>query len=183
MSCFSDLSPQAMERKMKQAKTHLDRQRGQYASLSPQVHQSLEKNKETSDKNWLKVQISSLWLCELILLKLPSQEQGRLPAFLQFNNNDLDRVNMYKQAPCLNVHHGHALQLIRLRMQAWTKYIPTRLHFSARQARNEYHFSYCGCAATVRLRDTLIPQINRKLRLLDDLPWSSSPIPSVQAYY
>jgi hypothetical protein len=35
----------------------------------------------------------------------------------------------------------------------------------------------------VRLRDTLIPQINRKLRLLDDLPWSSSPIPSVQAYY
>jgi len=35
MSRFSDLSPQAMERKMKQAKMHLDPQRGQHASLSP----------------------------------------------------------------------------------------------------------------------------------------------------
>jgi hypothetical protein len=75
------------------------------------------------------------------VLKIPSQAPGRLPAYVQFNNNDLDRVNLYKQAPYLNVQHGHALELIRLRAHAWTQYIPTHLHFSARQARNEYHYT------------------------------------------
>ena len=99
MSRFSDLPPQAMERKMKQNKTHLHPQRGQHASLPPQVHKAFAKNKEKSYKNWLRVQASSLWWSELILFKFPSQAPGRLPAYVQFNNNDLDRVNLYKPSP------------------------------------------------------------------------------------
>jgi hypothetical protein len=84
----------------------------------------LAKNKEKSYKNRLKVQASSLWRQELILLKLPSQEPGRLPACVQFKSKDLDRASLYKPAPYLNAHHGHALELIRLRAQAWTQHIP-----------------------------------------------------------
>jgi hypothetical protein len=84
---------------MKLAKAHLHPHRGHHSSLPPPVYQALGKNKEKSYKNWLKVQASSLWRSELILLKLPSQAPGRLPAYAQFNNNDLDRVNLYKPAP------------------------------------------------------------------------------------
>ena len=154
-----------------------------------------------SYKNWLKelkVQASSLWRSELVLLKLPSQAPGRLPAYVHFNNNNLDRVNQYKPPPYLNVHHGHALEPIRLRAQAWTQYIPTHLHFSARQARNEYQHRYCGyckqqgllgdeahifptCPVTASLRDVLLPQITRKLargRIIR----KPSPIPPKKAY-
>ena len=115
---------------------------------------------------------------------------GRLAAYTRFNSTDLNRISLYKPAPYLSQHHGHALDLVRLRIQAWTKYIPTHLHFSTRRARDEYmdrHCSYCQqarvlgdeahiflkCPATAHLRDELIPQLSRKLRLLDALPWSS----------
>ena len=98
---------------------------------------------------------------------------------------------MYKPAPYLSIHHGHALDLIRLTAQAWpTKYIPNHLHFSGRKARQEYqhrHCEYCHqqgvlgdethifltCPATASLIGETVVQINKKLRLFDVLPWSS----------
>ena len=138
----------------------------------------------------MKVQASKLFRLELELLTLPAMPPGRLAAYTRFNSTDLNRISLYKPAPYLSQHHGHALDLVRLRIQAWTKYIPTHLHFSTRRARDEYmdrHCSYCRqarvlgdgghifltCPATAHLRDELIPQLSRKLRLLDALPWSS----------
>jgi hypothetical protein len=37
--------------------------------------------------------------------------------------------------PYLSIHHGHALDLIRLRTQAWSQYNPTHLHLSGQKAR------------------------------------------------
>jgi hypothetical protein len=59
------------------------------------------------------------------------------------NTRDLERANLYKPAPYLSIHHGHALDLIRLRDQAWPQYIPTHLHFSDRKARQEYQHRHC----------------------------------------
>ena len=54
MSRFSDLSPQAMERKMKQAKVHLDPQQLRTARQSlPQVHQALAKNCKNKEKSYI----------------------------------------------------------------------------------------------------------------------------------
>jgi hypothetical protein len=58
MSRFQDLPPQAMERLMKQAQNHLH---PQPALHPPQVRKALPENKEKSYKNWLRVQVSSLW--------------------------------------------------------------------------------------------------------------------------
>jgi hypothetical protein len=132
MSRFQDLPPQAMERLMKQAQNHLH---PQPALHPPQVRKALPENKEKSYKNWLRVQVSGLWRRELMLFKLPTQAPGRLPAYVQYNTTDLERINLYKPAPYLSIHHGHALYLIRLRKQAWPQYIPTHLHFSGRKAR------------------------------------------------
>ena len=97
---------------------------------------------------------------------------------------------MYKPAPYLSIHHGHALDLIRLRDQAWPQYIPTHLHFSDRKARQEYqhrHCEYCHqqgvlgdethvflrCPAPASLIGETVVQINKTLRLFDVIPWSS----------
>jgi hypothetical protein len=97
---------------------------------------------------------------------------------------------LYKPAPYLSIHHGHALDLIRLRTQAWPQYIPTHLHFSGRKGRQEYqhrHCTYCHqqgvlgdethiflrCPATSSLISETAIQINKILRLFDAPPWSS----------
>ena len=122
--------------------------------------------------------------------KLPAQAPGRLPAYVQYNTKDLERVNLYKQAPYLSIHHGHALDLIRLRVQAWTQYIPTHLHFSGRKAQPQYQHRYCEycrqpsalgdeshiflkCPTTASLVSETVDQIHKKLRLFDAPPWSS----------
>jgi len=127
MSQFQDLPSQAMEKLMKQAQNHLH---PQPASNPPQVNQTLPGNKEKSYKNWLRVQASDLWRRELMNFKSRTQAPGRFQAYVQYNTTDLERVNLYKPAPYLSIHHGHALYLIRLRTQAWSQYIPTHLHFS-----------------------------------------------------
>ena len=88
------------------------------------------------------------------------------------------------------IHHGHALDLIRLRTQAWPQYIPTHLHFSGRKGRQEYQYRHCvychqqgalgdethiflRCPATASLIGETAIQINKILRLFDALPWSS----------
>jgi len=140
MSRFQDLPPQAMERLMQQAQNHLHPQ----AALHPlQVKQALPENKEKSYKNWLRVQASDLWRRELMFFKLPSQAPGRIPAYVQYNTRDLERTNLYKPAPYLSKHHGHALDLIRLRAQACPQCIPTHLHFSGRKVRQEYQHRHC----------------------------------------
>ena len=125
---------------MEKAQHHLH---PQSALHPPQVNQALPENKEKSYKNWLRVQTSNLWRRELMFFKLPAQAPGRLPAYVQYNTKDLERVNLYKQAPYLSIHHGHALDLIRLRAQAWPQYIPTHQHFSGRKARPQYQHRYC----------------------------------------
>ena len=169
---------------MKKAQNHLH---PQPALLPPQVNHALQENKEKSYKNWLRVQASDRWRRELMLFKLPTQEPGRLPAYVQYNTTDLERVNLYKPAPYLSIHHGHALDLIRLRTQAWPQYIPTHLHFSGRKGRQEYqhrHCVYCQqqgvlgdethiflrCPATASLIGETATQINRILRLFDAPP-------------
>ena len=94
---------------------------------------------------------------------------------------------MYKPAPYLSIHHGHALDLIRLRAQAWPQYIPTHLHFSGRKARPQYQHRYCEychqssalgdethiflkCPTTASLVSETIDQIHKKLRLFDAPP-------------
>ena len=121
--------------------------------------------------------------------KSRTQAPGRFHAYVQYNTTDLERVNLYKPAPYLSIHHGHALDLIRLRAQAWSQYIPTHLHFSGRKARQEYqhrHCRYCHqqgilgeethiflkCPATANLIEETAVQINKKLRLFDALTWS-----------
>jgi hypothetical protein len=94
-------------------------------------------------KNWLRVQASNLWRHELMTLKSWMLAPGRLKAYVQYNTTDLERVNLYKPAPYLSIHHGHALDLIRLRTQAWPQYIPTHLHFSGRSGRQEYQHRHC----------------------------------------
>ena len=122
--------------------------------------------------------------------KSPTQAPGRFPAYVQYNTRELERVNLYKPAPYLSIHHGHALDLIRLRTQAWPQYIPTHLHFSGRKVRQEYqhrHCEYCHqqgvlgdetyiilrCPATASLIGETVVQINKTLRLFDVIPWSS----------
>jgi len=178
------LPPQAMERLMEKAQNHLY---PQSALHPPQVNQALPENKEKSYKNWLRVQASNLWRRELMSFKLPAQAPGRLPAYVQYNTKDLERVNLYKPAPYLSIHHGHALDLIRLRAQAWPQYIPTHLHFSGRKARPQYQHRYCEychqssalgdethiflkCPTTASLVSETIDQIHKKLRLFDAPP-------------
>jgi len=122
--------------------------------------------------------------------KSPTQAPGRFPSYVQYNTRDLERVKLYKPAPYLRIHHGHALDLIRLRTQAWPQYILTHLHFSGRKVRQEYqhrHCEYCHqqgalgdetriflrCPATASLIGETAAQINKILRLFDALPWSS----------
>jgi hypothetical protein len=119
-----------------------------------------------------------------------NQAPGRLPAYVQYNTKDLERVNLYKPAPYLSIHHGHALDLIRLRAQAWPQYIPTHLHFSGRKARQQYQHRYCvychqssvlgdethiflRCPTTDSLVNETVDQIHKKLRSFDAPPWSS----------
>jgi hypothetical protein len=187
MSRVQDLPPQAMEKLMQQAQNHLHPQSAQYP---PQVNQARPGNKEKSYKNWLRVQASNLWRRELMTLKSWLLAPGRFRAYVQHNTTDLERVNLYKPAPYLSIHHGHALDLIRLRTQAWPQYIPTHLHFSGRKERQEYqhrHCVYCQqqgvlgdethiflrCPATGSLIGETATQINRILRLFDAPPWSS----------
>jgi hypothetical protein len=187
MTTFQYLPPQAMERLMEKAQNHLH---PQPALQPPQVNQALPGNKEKSYKNWLKVQASDLWRRELMFLKLPTQAPGRLPAYVKYNSRDLERVNLYKPAPYLSIHHGHALDLIRLRAQAWPQYIPTHLHFSGRKARQQYQHRCCEychqpsalgdethvflkCPTTAILVSETVDQIHKKLRLFDAPPWSS----------
>jgi hypothetical protein len=125
-----------------------------------------------------------------MFFKLPDQAPGRIPAYVQYNTRDLERANLYKPAPYLSIHHCHALDLIRLRSQAWPQYIPTHLHLSGRKVRQEYqhrHCEYCHqqgvlgdethiflrCPATASLIGETVAQIDKKLRLFDVLPWSS----------
>jgi hypothetical protein len=115
---------------MQQAQNHLHQQS---ALLPLQVKQALPENKEKSYENWLWVQAINLWQRELMFFKLPAQAPGRIPAYVQYNTRDLERANLYKPAPYLSVHHGHALDLIRLRLQACPQYIPTHLHLSGRK--------------------------------------------------
>jgi hypothetical protein len=181
------LPPQAMERLMEKAQHHLH---PQSALHPPPVNQALPENKEKSYKNWLRVQASNLWRRELMFFKLPAQAPGRLSAYVQYNTKDLERVNLYKPAPYLSIHHGHALDLIRLRVQAWTQYIPTHLHFSGRKAQPQYQHRYCEycrqpsalgdethiflkCPTTASLVSETVDQIHKKLRLFDAPPWSS----------
>jgi hypothetical protein len=122
--------------------------------------------------------------------KSRTQAPRRFPAYIQYNTRDLERVNLYKPAPYLSIHHGHALDLIRLRTQAWPQYIPTHLHFSGQKGRQEYqhrHCTYCHqqgalgdethiflrCPATSSLTSETAIQINKILRLFDVPPWSS----------
>ena len=190
MSHLHNLPEEAIEKKMRQAKTHMDPQLGPHYRLPPPVQQAKEENREKSYHNWLKVQASKLWLQELTLLTLPSAEPGRMPAYVRLNGTDLSRISLYKPAPYLRQHHGHALDLVRLRAQAWKMYIPTHLHYDTRHAREDYMHRYCGycqqkevlgdethillvCPTTEKLRNELIPQLERKLRLLDGPLWSS----------
>jgi hypothetical protein len=176
-----------MEKLMAQAQNHLH---PQPAQNPPQVNQARPGNKEKSYKNWLRVQASDLWRRELMTLKSRICAPGRFQAYVQYNTTDLERVNLYKPAPYLSIHHGHALDLIRLRTQAWPQYIPTHLHFSGRKGRQEYqhrHCAYCHrqgvlgdethiflrCPATASLTSETATQINRILRLFDAPPWSS----------
>ena len=125
-----------------------------------------------------------------MLFKLPTQAPARIPAYVHYNTRDLEQVNLCKPASYLSIHHGHALDLIRLRTQTWPQYIPTHLHFSGRKVRQEYqhrHCEYCHqqgvlgdethvflrCPATASLIGETVVQINKKLRLIDVLPWSS----------
>jgi hypothetical protein len=181
MSRFQDLLPQAMEKMMQQAQNHLNPQSAQYP---PQVNQARPGNKEKSYKNWLRVQASNLWRRELMTLKSWMLVPGRFKAYVQHNTTDLERVNLYKLAPYLSIHHGHALDLIRLRTQAWPQYIPMHLHFSGRKGRQEYQHSHCQqqgvlgdethiflrCPATASLIGETATQINRILRLFDNQP-------------
>jgi len=176
-----------MEKLMKQAQNHLH---PQSAPNPSQVNQALPGNKEKSYKNWLRVQASDLWRRELMNFKSRTQAPGRFHAYVQYNTTDLERVNLYKPAPYLSIHHGHALDLIRLRTQAWPQYIPTHLHFTGRKGRQEYqhrHCVYCHqqgalgvethiflrCPATASLISKTAIQINKILQLFDALPWSS----------
>ncbi len=69
LSRYLDLPPQAMKRKMKQAKTRRTCIRSEDSTpVSPQVLQGLAEHKEQSYKNWLKVQASNLRRRELTLL-------------------------------------------------------------------------------------------------------------------
>jgi hypothetical protein len=186
MSRIQDLPPQAMEKLMQQAQRHLHPQPAQYP---PQVNQARPGSKEKSYKNWLRVQASNLWRHELMTLKSWMLAPGRLKAYVQHNTTDLERVNLYKPAPYLSIHHGHALDLIRLRTQAWPQYIPTHLHFSGRSGRQDYqdrHCVYCHqqtlgdethiflrCPATANLISDTATQIDQILRLFDAPPWSS----------
>ena len=175
---------------MRQAKAHLDPQAGQQNKIPWQVQQAHLGNQEKSYKNWLKVQASNLWRKELTILTLPSQTPGRLQAYVRFNASDLSRISLYKPAPYLRQSHGHALGLVRLRAQAWPRHIPTHLHFATRYARADYEHRYCGycqqgqalgdeahillaCPMTAHLRDAIIQQMQRKLRLHDANPWQS----------
>jgi hypothetical protein len=134
---------------------------------------------------------SNLWRRELSF-KLPAQAPGRLPAYVQYHTKDLERVNLYKPAPYLSIHHGHALDLIRLRTQVWPQYIPTHLHFSGRKARPQSQHRYCEYChlhqssalgdethiflkypTTASLVNETVDQIHKKLRLFDVPPWSS----------
>jgi hypothetical protein len=186
MSRIQELPPQAMEKLMQQAQRHLHPQPAQHP---PQVNQARPGSKEKSYKNWLRVQASNLWRHELMTLKSWMLAPGRLKAYVQHNTTDLERVNLYKPAPYLSIHHGHALDLIRLRTQAWPQYIPTHLHFSGRSGRQDYqdrHCVYCHqqtlgdethiflrCPATANLISDTATQIDQILRLFDAPPWSS----------
>ena len=125
-----------------------------------------------------------------MLFKLPTQAPARIPAYVHYNTRDLEQVNLCKPASYLSIHHGHALDLIRLRTQAWPQYILTHLHFSGRKVRQEYqhrHCEYCHqqgvlgdethvflrCPATASLIGETVVQINKTLRLFDVIPWSS----------
>ena len=190
MTHYQSLPPQALERSMRQAKAHLDPQAGQQNKIPWQVQQAHLGNQEKSYKNWLKVQASNLWRKELTILTLPSQTPGRLQAYVRFNASDLSRISLYKPAPYLRQSHGQALGLVRLRAQAWPRHIPTHLHFATRYARADYEHRYCGycqqgqalgdeahillaCPMTTHLRDAIIQQMQRKLRLHDANPWQS----------
>ena len=76
--------------------------------------------------------------------------------------------------------------MIRLRTQAWPQYIPTHLHFSGRNGRQDYqdrHCVYCHqqtlgdethiflrCPATANLISDTATQIDQILRLFDAPP-------------
>ena len=86
---------------MKQAKVPLDLQRGQHAMSPPEFlgHQALTKNKETSYKNWLKVQASNIWWRELMFNKTTLAGPGKLPAYVQSCTATTWTVSAYTSQP------------------------------------------------------------------------------------
>ena len=131
---------------------HIDRDTSDpSAPMTPSVRRTKPdgpESREKSYKSFLKLQCSTLWRLQLEG-PIPWGAPGRMRTFARLFLSD-KRKNLYNPAWYMTHHVGAGqLDLLRLRVQAWTDHIPTHKHFGDTARRREYPERYCPhCPAT-----------------------------------
>ena len=165
-----NLPDDMLPRRMERAVNHIDRDRIDFsAPMPPSVRNATPAGREKSYKNFLKLQCSALW--RLQLENYIPGDPGRVRTFARLFLS-AKRRNLYKPAWFLT-HPTCAgqLDLLRLRVQAWSDHIPTHRHFGHQGGRREYQERHCPfCPSTPLLTGGSTAPLGDEEHVLFDCP-------------
>jgi len=110
----------------------------------PHMASQPPKNRECTLRNMIRKFISDLWKRQLYNVSRThaGQPPRRKTSYIQFANDDLQRLDLFKPAQFLSISHNQ-LPLVRLQTQDTSYNISTHLHLRNTHTYNLYAERYC----------------------------------------